>query len=318
MLFVDDDTIRDWVLSATRKMGSRALTIFDHEGGACRLAAAEREQLKAWIGETLPCFDTRDRRIDQRGNAALNTKAAPGWSPCCIVWASNIASRRRISRGKLDPVKQAAFITAYENLLNQLPADEVVMFGDARCIRPMRCARSAAGHPKVVRVAVEQSSGRDRLNVHGAIDLDDRQDRHAGRADCGCREHHLAADGDRGDVPRQAAGPSLPGQCQIPSRGNWCRHGWQGQSAGSGFDFIPAYCPHLNPIERLWGLRHRHITHNKCYASFRDFSIAMLTFLRCDDVPRNWDTYCDRVTDNFRNHQPKGFSGSHVSGRRYI
>jgi hypothetical protein len=44
---------------------------------------------------------------------------------------------------------------------------------------------------------------------------------------------------------------------------------------------------------------HRHITHNKCYASFKDFSIAMLTFLR-DGVPGNWGTYCDEVTDNFR------------------
>ncbi len=70
--------------------------------------------------------------------------------------------------------------------------------------------------------------------------------------------------------------------------------------------FIPAYCPHLNPIERVWGLMHRHITHNKCYASFKDFSIAMLTFLR-DDVPRNWDTYCDRVTDNFRIIDRKDF-----------
>jgi transposase len=26
--------------------------------------------------------------------------------------------------------------------------------------------------------------------------------------------------------------------------------------------FVPAYCPHLNSIERLWGLMHRHITHN--------------------------------------------------------
>jgi hypothetical protein len=68
----------------------------------------------------------------------------------------------------------------------------------------------------------------------------------------------------------------------------------------------PAYCPHLNLIERLWGLTHRHITHNKCYASFKDFSIAMLTFLR-DDVPRNSDTYCDRVTDNFRIINPKDF-----------
>ena len=44
---------------------------------------------------------------------------------------------------------------------------------------------------------------------------------------------------------------------------------------------------------------HRHTTHNKCYGSFKDFSIAMLNFLR-DDVPGNWRTYCDEVTDNFR------------------
>ena len=64
--------------------------------------------------------------------------------------------------------------------------------------------------------------------------------------------------------------------------------------------------PASQAIERLWGLMHRHITHNKCYASFKDFSIAMLTFLR-DDVPKNWDTYCDRVTDNFRIINPKDF-----------
>jgi hypothetical protein len=25
--------------------------------------------------------------------------------------------------------------------------------------------------------------------------------------------------------------------------------------------YVPAYCPLLNPIERLWGLMHKHITH---------------------------------------------------------
>jgi transposase len=63
--------------------------------------------------------------------------------------------------------------------------------------------------------------------------------------------------------------------------------------------FIPAYCPHLNPIERLWGLMHRHITHNKCYVSFTEFSIAMLNFLR-NDVPGNWGNWCDEVSDSFR------------------
>ena len=70
--------------------------------------------------------------------------------------------------------------------------------------------------------------------------------------------------------------------------------------------FVPTYCPHLNPIERLWGLMHRHTTHNKCYATFKDFSGAMLTFLR-EDVPANWRQWCDQVTDNFRIINPTNF-----------
>ena len=27
--------------------------------------------------------------------------------------------------------------------------------------------------------------------------------------------------------------------------------------------FVPAYCPHLNPIERLWGVMHKHVTHKR-------------------------------------------------------
>ncbi len=60
------------------------------------------------------------------------------------------------------------------------------------------------------------------------------------------------------------------------------------------------------PIERLWGLTHKHTTHNRCYERFADFRDAMLTFLR-EDVPRNWHAYCDTVSDNFRIISPKDF-----------
>jgi hypothetical protein len=46
-------------------------------------------------------------------------------------------------------------------------------------------------------------------------------------------------------------------------------------------------------------LIHRHITHNKCYATFREFSAAMRAFLR-KEVQKNWHDYCDQVTGNFR------------------
>jgi transposase len=70
--------------------------------------------------------------------------------------------------------------------------------------------------------------------------------------------------------------------------------------------FIPAYCPHLDSIERLWGLMHKQITHNRCRATFADFSDAILTFLR-EELPRNRHIYCDHVTDNFRIIRPEDF-----------
>ena len=70
--------------------------------------------------------------------------------------------------------------------------------------------------------------------------------------------------------------------------------------------FIPSYCPHLNPIERLWGLMHRNVTHNKCYATCAQFADATLGFLR-ETVTRNWADLCDSVTDNFRVINPKDF-----------
>ena len=60
------------------------------------------------------------------------------------------------------------------------------------------------------------------------------------------------------------------------------------------------------PIHRLWGLMHRHVTHDRGYATFADFSGAILTFLR-EKVPKRWRRYCDEVLDNVRVISPKDF-----------
>ena len=56
---------------------------------------------------------------------------------------------------------------------------------------------------------------------------------------------------------------------------------------------------------------HKHVTHNKCYATFTQFADAMLSFLR-DEVPRNCASLRDSVTDNFRVISP--ISGYGVNG----
>ena len=294
VLYLDDDTIRVWY-RLYQEDGVEGLTSFEHEGRACMLPAAQRDRLKAWITETLPgstreigAWISRECGIEYQGRSGL----------VALLHRLGIEYRKptTISR-KLEPAKQAAFIRKYEDLLNRLPADEAVMFGDAvhptHAVRPVGC-----WVPKELRVAVEQSSGRDRLNVHGAIDLE------TGRT---AMRDVLTVDAVSTIMLLMAIEAMYPAKRLVHVFLDNARYHhaklvqtWLMRPACRiKLHFIPAYCPHLNPIERLWGLMHKHTTHNKCHATFKDFSIAMLTFLR-DDVPKNWRTYCDRVTDNFR------------------
>ena len=131
--------------------------------------SGSQDKLKAWIGETLP-RSTREIGAWIARECGIEYQARSGLIALLHRLGMEHRKPKAISR-KLDPAKQAAFIKTYEDLLNQLPADEAVMFADAvhptHAVRPVGCWA-----PKEVPVAVEQSSGRDRLNIHGAIDLE--------------------------------------------------------------------------------------------------------------------------------------------------
>jgi hypothetical protein len=211
----------------------------------------------------------------------------------------------------LDPVKQAAFIETYEDLLSELPADEVVMFDDA--VHPTHAVRPVGRWaPKEVRVAVEQSNSRDRLNVHGAIDLE------TGKT---AMRDVLTVDAVSTIMLLTAIEAMYPATRVVHRLLDnvTCHHAklvqaWLARpECRIKLHFIPAYCSHLKLIERLSCLMHRRITHNNCYAQLQGFQ------------HRNADLPARRRAEELGhllrpshgqlpNHQPKGFSGSHVSG----
>ena len=301
VLFLDDDTIRTWY-HLYQQDGIEGLAGFGHEGGICRLTPEQMDKLKVWISEALPrttrqvgAWIGRECGIDYQSRSGL------------IALLHRLGMEHRkpkaISR-KLDPAKQEAFIKAYDALLNQLSADEAVIFADAvhptHAVRPVGCWA-----PKEVAIAVEQSSGRDRLNIHGAVDLETGQT---------IMKDVLSVDALSTILLLTAIEALYPGMRLIHVFLDNARYhhaklvqAWLTRpDCRIRLHFVPAYCPHLNPIERLWGLMHRHTTHNKCYATFREFSAAMLAFLR-ENVPANWREWCDQVTDNFRVINPKEF-----------
>src|SRR5271157_4260110 len=301
VLLLDDDTIRLWY-QLYQEDGIQGLTSFGHEGGTCRLTVAQQDKLKAWITETLP-HTTRAVGAWIAAECGIEYQTRSGLIALLHRLGMEHRKPTAISR-KLDPAKQAAFIRSYEALLNQLPADEAVMFADA--VHPTHAVRAVGcWAPKDIPVAITQSSGQERLNIHGAIDLETGNTRML---------DVLVVNAASTIMLLMAIEAMYPGKRLIHVFLDNARYHhaklvqqWLARS-GCRFrlHFIPSYCPHLDPIERLWGLMHRHCTHNKCYAGFKDFTRVVLTFLR-EKVPRNWHVYCDQVTDNFRVIDPADF-----------
>jgi transposase len=300
-LLLDDDTIRGW-----RKLfeqgGIEGVSSFDVGGSASYLSVKQEDALKAWVGAVLP-RSTRQIGAWIAKEFGLVYESRSGLVALLHRLGLEYHKPSVIPR-KLDEDKQKAFIASYEKLLNSLGDNEAVLFADA--VHPTHAAQPAGcWAPAQEKLAIEQTSGRQRINIHGAIDLVTGQTRmiEVETVDAvstikllrsiealypllalihvfldNARYHHAKL------VQEWLARPG----CRIV------------------LHFIPPYCPHLNPIERLWGLMHRNVTHNKCYATCAQFADATLSFLR-ETVPRNWADLCDSVTDNFRVINPKDF-----------
>ena len=168
VLLLDDDTVRTWY-RLYEEDGIEGLASFGYEGGACRLNEEQQDQLKAWISATLP-RTTREVGAWIEKQCGIEYQGRSGLIALLHRLGMEHRKPKTVSR-KLDPEKQAAFIKAYEALLNRLDADEAVLFADAvhptHAVRPVGCWA-----PKDTPIAVAQTSGRQRLNIHGAIDLE--------------------------------------------------------------------------------------------------------------------------------------------------
>jgi transposase len=300
-LLLDDDTIRTWYNLFVAD-GIEGLTRFDVGGSASFLSAGQEDALKVFVSATLP-RSTRQVGAFIEREFGLVYESRSGL--IALLHRLGLAYHKpTVIARKLDEDRQKAFIASYEKLLNSLGDDEAVLFADA--VHPTHAARPAGcWAPKQATLAIEQTSGRERINIHGAIDLATGQTRMI---------EVVTVNADSTIRLLESIEALFPMLAYIHVFLDNARHHHaklvQEWLARPGcrikLHFIPSYCPHLNPIERLWGLMHRNVTHNKGYATCAQFAAATLGFLR-ETVPRNWADLRDSVTDNFRVINPKDF-----------
>src|SRR5215813_14146005 len=301
VLFLDDDTVRRWH-GLFLEDGLEGLTRFDVGGRDGFLSVAQETALKAFVIASLPrntcqigAFVEKEFGIVYESRSGL----------IALLHRLGLEYHKpEVIPRRLDEAKQKAFIEGYEKLLNSLGDDEAVLFADA--VHPTHAARPVGCWAlKQEKLAIEQTSGRERINIHGAINLETGQTRMIDVETVNAASTitlleaiealypmlaliHVFLDNARYHHAKLVQDWLARPECRIK------------------LHFIPSYCPHLNPIERLWGLMHRNVTHNKTYETCAQFADAALNFL-CEKVPRNWAEFCDSVTDNFRVINPKDF-----------
>ena len=300
-LLLDDDTIRSW-RKLFEQRGIEGITSFDVGGSASYLSVKQEDDLKAWVSAALP-------RSTRQIGAWIETEFG-------LVYESRsglIALLHRLGLEyhkpdviprKLDEEKQKAFIESYNKLLNSLTDNEAVVFADA--VHPTHAARPAGcWAPSQEKLAIEQTSGRQRINIHGAIDLETGQTQMIEALTIDAASTIRLLESIEALYPMLVLIHVFLDNARY-HHAKLVREWLARPGCRIKLHFIPPYCPHLNPIERLWGLMHRNVTHNKCYATCGHFADATLDFLR-DKVPKNWRSFRDSVTDNFRVINPKDF-----------
>jgi transposase len=300
-LLMNDDTVRGWH-KLFEQRGIEGLTSFDMGGSAGFLSAAQEDALKAFVGTTLP-RSTRQIGAFIEREFGLVYESRSGLIALLHRLELEYHQPEVISR-KLNVDKQKEFIENYDKLLNSLGANEAVLFADA--VHPTHAARPVGcWAPKQDNLAIEQTSGRQRINIHGAIDLETGKTRMIEVETVDAASTITLLEAIEALYPLMALLHVFLDNARY-HHAKLVQEWLARPGCRIKLHFIPAYCPHLNPIERLWGVMHRNVTHNRTYATCAQFADATLGFLR-DKVHRNWAAYRDSVTDNFRVINPKDF-----------
>lgn len=292
-LFLDDDTVRTWH-KHWRAGGLDELTLFDWHGRAGHLKGAQEAELSAHLDERL----YRDT-----GEVAAYIEAAYGVTyrhSGCIKLLHRLGfeyKRPESLPAQADEAKQAAFIDGYEKLQRGLADDEAVYFADG--VHPEYQSRPAYGWVKKGnKVALRRTSGRQRLNLHGALNLENfhcplvQAEKINAASTIALLEMLEAANPDKRRIYVIADNARYHHAVLV-------RQWLERPACRIKLIFLPAYAPHLNAIERLWGVLHREVTHNKFYKSFDLFAQAIDDFFR-RRLPLEWPSWRDTITDNFR------------------
>lgn len=178
--------------------------------------------------------------------------------------------------GKANGQQQHEWLAEYEQLKQNLPADETICFMDG--VHPTHNVQPAYGWiKKGVRKEIPANSGRSRLNLSGVI---------------GIMDHKVFVQEDNmlNAVATisflQKVEEAYPEKNKIHLFCDNARY-YRNKAVTEHLKisriqlhFLPPYSPNLNPIERLWKWMKERVIYNTYYPEFEEFKSAVIGFFK--------------------------------------
>lgn len=202
----------------------------------------------------------------------------------------------KIIPGKVDRAKQEAFLKTYWETKSNLGTNDRIYFLDST--HPQHNTQPSYGwilKGKANDKLVKTNSGRERLNLNGAFNFQDKT--------VVVLEEKTINAATMVTLLNTIAHKQKTGKVYIILDNAKHHHAriiknWRLHHPRFKFTFLPAYSPNLNLIERLWRFFHQKVTWNHYFETFAEFKSTTLTFF--ENLKQYETELATLMTDNFQ------------------
>lgn len=292
ILLLDEGTLHRYV-QKFQEQGIDGLLEYRYTGGIGRLTDLQKTALKLFLRDNT-------KRTAHEVGAHIQKMYGVDYS---VIGVTKLLHRLgftykkpKIVPGKVDLHKQEAFLKMYQETKTHLGSNDRMYFVDAT--HPQHNTQPAYGwilKGKHNDTFVKTNSGRERLNLNGAFNFNDKT--------AIVLEEKTVNAQSTINLLEVIAKRQKTGKVYVILDNAKYHHAllvrkWRLHHPRFTFLFLPAYSPNLNLIERLWRFFHQKVTWNRYFETFEEFRRVSLTFFK------NLNLYekelSTLLTDNFQ------------------
>jgi transposase len=272
-LLFDPDTVRTY-FKRYKKGGLEALLRMNYIGSEALLDDVQLAVLDAHLQQNLHLSaESVARWVEKRWGVCYT----PSGMAAMLRRLGYVYKKPKLVPGKADAAAQEAFVEEYNNFKQNSDEDDVILFMDAthpqhNPVISYGWIKRGKEHP------VKSNTGRRRLNINGAIDIQ--------RMSAEIRfDDTIDADSTIALFEQiERANPQAKQITIICDNARYYRSKAVGEyleNSRINLLFLPPYSPNLNLIERFWKYFKRKVLYNHYYEAFEEFKNACNRFF-CD------------------------------------